>query len=251
VGVVESEDVTVAGGAPVLVQRSADRFVTRTSGLDSRHCFSFGQHYDPANVAFGGLLALNDDCVAPGAGYPPHPHAGLDLVSWVVSGGLRHEHGGTVSVVRPGGAQLLATGAGVRHSEVNAGTDCLRFIQMWLVAEDRATANTAAPVRYESAHVEFDGSPWVQLAGGSGSSAPLRSTSPRAAVFAARWEPGDSPDWPVAAWAHLFVVAGQVRVTGQADLCVGDSLRALSTEGIAITAIQPSEVLLVSAPPTG
>ncbi len=246
------ESAAVSGdGAQLLVHRAADRFVTRTSGLDSRHCFSFGQHYDPVNVSFGGLLALNDDCVAPGAGYPPHPHAGLDLVSWVVSGRLRHEHGGVVSVVQAGGAQLLASGPGVRHSEVNAGTECLRFIQMWLAAPDRATARTAALVRHESTRIQFAGSPWVQVAGGSDSGAPLTLTNPRAAVFAARWEPGDTADWPASAWVHLFVVAGQVSVTGLADLGVGDSLRARSTEGIAVTAVQPAELLLVSAPPVG
>jgi hypothetical protein len=242
------DDVATAGVPGLSVHRAADRFVTRTPGLDSRHCFSFGEHYNPANVGFGDLIALNDDCVAPGAGYSSHPHSGLDLVSWVVSGGLRHEHGGDVALVRPSGAQLLSTGPGVRHSEMNAGADCLRFVQFWLRA-GVATRDQEPSVRYESTRVEFGQSGWVQIAGGPESSAPLRLTALNAAVFVGRLLAGNTPTLPVSDWVHLFVVAGRIQVAGH-DLGVGDSARAVNAAGVNVGAVLPAEVLLVSAPPS-
>jgi redox-sensitive bicupin YhaK (pirin superfamily) len=74
------------------VRRARDRFRTVAPGLDSRHSFSYGPHYDPDNLGFGVLMAHNEDRLAPGAGYDRHAHRGIDIVTWVLSGTLEHEH---------------------------------------------------------------------------------------------------------------------------------------------------------------
>ena len=70
------------------VQRSADRFVTKTRDVTTLHSFSYGAHYDPDNIAFGPILAINEESVRPGAGYDAHHHADVEIVTWVLDGAL-------------------------------------------------------------------------------------------------------------------------------------------------------------------
>ncbi|MDQ1644728.1 MAG: quercetin 2,3-dioxygenase, partial [Cryptosporangiaceae bacterium] len=73
------------------IRRSGERFATNISWLDSKHCFSFGGHFDPRNTHFGLLLVSNDDIVAPGTGFETHPHQDMEIVTWVLSGSLVHQ----------------------------------------------------------------------------------------------------------------------------------------------------------------
>ncbi|RKS73955.1 hypothetical protein CLV35_2451 [Motilibacter peucedani] len=115
------------------MHRSADRFVTRQPGIESRHSFSYGPHYDPANISFGPLLAFNDERIAPGAGFPEHRHAAIEIATYVVSGQLAHG-GPHPSVLRAGETAWLDAAGGVVHSEINASAlEPLRFLQSWLV----------------------------------------------------------------------------------------------------------------------
>ena len=116
-----------------ILRRSGERFSTRMAWLASRHTFSFGHHYDPRWRGFGTLLVLNDDVVTPGGGFPTHGHRDMEIVSYVVRGGLAHKdsmgHGTTI--VR-GEMQRMSAGTGVRHSEYNASqTADARFLQLW------------------------------------------------------------------------------------------------------------------------
>jgi mannose-6-phosphate isomerase-like protein (cupin superfamily) len=113
------------------VRRSADRFTTDRPGSTTRHCFSFGPHYDASNVSFGPVVAVNDEVLAPGAGFDEHPHAGLVIVTYVVAGSLAHQ-GISSAQVEAGQVAVLRTGAGVVHAERNAGPGELRFIQTWM-----------------------------------------------------------------------------------------------------------------------
>jgi redox-sensitive bicupin YhaK (pirin superfamily) len=105
--------------------------LTREAGRQTRHSFSFGSSYAPDRVAFGPLIALNDELLASGAGYDAHEHADVVLMTWVVSGALAHEDG-TGRVVQPAG-ELAVTraGTGITHSE-RAAESATRFVQAWL-----------------------------------------------------------------------------------------------------------------------
>ena len=72
------------------VRRAGDRFATRMPWLDSHHSFSFGGHYDPANIRHGLLLVNNDDIVRAGSGFRTHPHQDMEIVTWVLSVELEH-----------------------------------------------------------------------------------------------------------------------------------------------------------------
>lgn len=117
----------------LVVRRAAERFVTRTPGVETRHCFSFGRHYDPAHVGHGRLVLHDEHLLAPGAGFGPHPHRDVDVVSWVIEGTLRHEHDGRVVQLPAGGLQRMTAGTGVVHAE-RAGEQGARFVQLWLAA---------------------------------------------------------------------------------------------------------------------
>ena len=102
------------------MRRAGDRFATDVGWLDSKHSFSFGHHHDPANTHFGLLLVTNDDVVEPGTGFETHPHRDMEIVTWVLDGGLVHQDSeGHSGVIYPGLAQRMSAGTGILHREKN------------------------------------------------------------------------------------------------------------------------------------
>lgn len=112
------------------VLRAPQRFVTRGEGWVGRFCFSYGEHYDPTNIRYGGLLAVNEFVLDPGAGFGLHRHAGIDVVTVVLEGRLTHL--GPGHDLSAGESRRLCTGGGVEHDERNDGVTPLRFVQAWL-----------------------------------------------------------------------------------------------------------------------
>jgi hypothetical protein len=116
--------------------RSADRFVTRQPGIESRHCFSAGPHYDPSNLSFGPLLGFDEHVIEPGAGFDEHAHARVEIVSWVLAGHLQHSStDGADRVIGPRELFAQETGSGIRHVERNASsTEPLHLVQVTVSA---------------------------------------------------------------------------------------------------------------------
>lgn len=121
------------------VRRAADRGHANHGWLDTWHSFSFGDYYDPARMGFRSLRVINDDKVAPKAGFPTHPHRDMEIFSYVLEGSLAHEDSmGNKRVLKPGEIQLMRAGSGVRHSEFNpSASGRVHLLQMWITPHTR------------------------------------------------------------------------------------------------------------------
>jgi redox-sensitive bicupin YhaK (pirin superfamily) len=127
------------------IHRASERYQSTQPGIITRHSFAAGAHYDPDNVAFGALIGVDEHVVEPGAGFAAHTHRGVDIVSWVLNGTLRHEDdAGDVELVGPGILLRQRAGDGIRHTETNAsGSAPLRFVQMTVLADAGAEFTAA------------------------------------------------------------------------------------------------------------
>jgi redox-sensitive bicupin YhaK (pirin superfamily) len=232
------------------VHRAGERSKTRTSWLDSKHSFSFGDHYDPDNTHHGLLLVNNDDVVLPGEGFDTHPHRDMEIVTWVLEGSLVHQDSmGHSGVIHPGLAQRMTAGTGILHSErndtVGAGPDApVRFVQMWVVP-DEPGLNPGYQQREVDA--ELAASELVPIASGlqrHRDTAAIAINNRYAALHVARLSAGDAVELPEAPYLHLFVARGEVDLEDTAALDEGDAARLTYSGARRVTSAGPAEILL-------
>ena len=214
------------------------RSVTRAEGRTTWHSFSFGSHYDPANVGFGRLVAHNDERLPPGTGYDDHPHADLEIVTWVLSGALRHASRIGSGVIGPGEVQRLSAGSGVVHSEVADGPEETRFLQAWVRPDEPGLDPS-----YLSTSITL-GEGWTTVAdGGSAGGVPIAAAG--TALHAADLSSGQRLDLPDAAAVHVFVARGHVML-GERLLEPGDAARLRDEPGRPVTAEADSQLVVWS-----
>ena len=203
------------------VRRASNRTRIEQPGVVTWHSFSAGPHYDPNNISFAALIAHDEHLLAAGAGFPKHAHRGVDIVSWVLDGELRHD-GQRIGV---GSVLHQRTGDGIEHVEANARSDrSLRFVQMALLSSDP----TMPPAEQR-----------IDLPARRRHGVELILQLPGAALYLARLSPRLPAQVPSTDRMHLFVTRGTAslgsgeipgprlaagdaaRITGETELWLG------------------------------
>jgi redox-sensitive bicupin YhaK (pirin superfamily) len=117
------------------IRPASERGHANHGWLDSSFSFSFADYYDPAHMGFRALRVINEDFVDPQTGFGKHPHRDMEILSYVLSGAVKHEDSmGSSEILRPGELQHMSAGSGVRHSEMNpSATEAFHMLQIWLM----------------------------------------------------------------------------------------------------------------------
>jgi len=211
--------------------------------LDSRHTFSFANYYDPAHMGFRALRVINEDRVDPEQGFGTHSHRDMEIISYVLEGGLEHRDSiGTGSVIRPGDVQRMSAGKGVSHSEFNASKrELVHFLQIWLLPAQRGIDPSYEQKAFSRDEKQGRLRVVASPDGREGSVTIHTDAMLYAGVFAA----GETAELTLLperhAWVH--VARGQVRINGR-ELGAGDGA-ALSNEPVLrVEGVDEGEVLV-------
>jgi quercetin 2,3-dioxygenase len=228
----------------MITRRPAEeRGRTRTHWLDGRHSFSFNRYYDPRWSGFRDLLVINEDRVAPSAGFPPHSHADMEIITYIINGALEHRDSmGNTSVIRPGELQRMSAGTGVTHSEYNPSPDApTHLLQIWLTPERDGLTPGYEQREFPDAERRGRLRLLASRAGREGSV----TIHQDAEVYDAALEGGEEITYELRGGRHawLQVVVGSVSLDG-VELKAGDGAAASEEPRLLISANEPSEFLL-------
>lgn len=227
----------------IKIRRAEERGGSNHGWLDTRHTFSFADYYDPQHMGFRSLRVINDDRVAPAAGFPTHPHRDMEIVSYVVEGGLAHRDSmGNGSIIRPGEVQRMSAGTGVTHSEYNASqTEWSRFLQIWIVPERKGL-----PPSYEQKlFPEAERRGALRLVASRDGRDGSVTIHQDASIHAGFLSEGDEVGLALAAGRHAWVqiVRGRVRL-GTIDLEEGDGAAISEESAVRLEGRDDAEVLI-------
>ena len=206
------------------IRRSDERGLAEHGWLRSFHTFSFADYHDPKHMGVGALRVINEDRVQPGQGFGTHGHRDMEIISYVLEGGLAHKDSmGNGSVIRPGDVQRMSAGTGVRHSEYNASDrDLVHFLQIWIEPDVRGIDPS-----YEEKHFDPPSKRGkLRLI----ASRDAREGSVRihqdADVYAALVDGDETIDFRAKAGRRLYlhIARGEARVNGE-TLSAGDAIK--------------------------
>jgi quercetin 2,3-dioxygenase len=229
------------------VRKAGDRGFADHGWLRSFHSFSFADYYDPEHVGFGPLLVINEDRVAPGKGFGRHSHRDMEIISYVVEGGLEHKDSlGNGSVIQPGDVQRMSAGTGVTHAEFNASaTAIVHFLQIWIEPDRHGIPPSYEEKRFErhekDGHLRLIASP----DGHEGSVKIHRN----AYVYAGSFEGNQRAEHALrdGRRAYVHVVRGDVDVNGN-RLEGGDAAKLTEVSTVRLENGSKAEVLLFDLP---
>jgi hypothetical protein len=227
----------------ITVRKCNDRGHARHGWLESRHTFSFADYHDPQFMGFRALRVINEDRVQPGRGFGMHSHRDMEIISYVLEGGLEHRDSiGTSSIIRPGEVQRMSAGTGVSHSEFNhSKAEVVHFLQIWIVPERRGLAPSYEQRAFPDAQ-RRDRLRRVASRGGADESVQIHQDVD---LYASLLSPGAQIEHPLAAGRHawLQVARGSVTANGL-DLGSGDGAAISDEASLRVTAGEAAELLV-------
>jgi hypothetical protein len=226
----------------IALRKSQDRFHTRIDWLDSRHTFSFAEHYDPRHMGFRALRVINEDRIAAGAGFPPHAHRDAEIITYVLAGAIQHQDSlGNGSVIQPGDVQRMSAGTGVRHSEYNPDPEApAHFLQIWILPDQQGL-----PPSYEQKTLSSDRRDRLRLIAAPGGRDGAVTLHQDAEIYAGLLAPEATLSHELAPNRHawLQLARGAVAVNGL-ELEAGDGAAISAEAKLELTARVASELLL-------
>jgi redox-sensitive bicupin YhaK (pirin superfamily) len=216
--------------------------------LNARHHFSFASYHDPARMGVGDLRVWNDDEIAPGTGFDPHPHRDMEIITYVREGAISHRDGlGNAGRTEAGDVQVMHAGTGIVHSERNEGAVPTRLFQIWILPSRRGAAPGWATRKFPRSGGGLvalaDGRPGAERQGADGSALPLNAD---AAVLAATLSAGQTVRHRLGAGrvGYLVPSVGTITVNGVAA-GTRDGVMVTGEDEISITATADAEIVLV------
>jgi redox-sensitive bicupin YhaK (pirin superfamily) len=224
----------------IQIRRSEDRGRNKLSWLDTHFTFSFDQYYDPQHVQFRSLRVLNEDVVAPGGGFPMHPHRDMEILTWILDGAIEHrDNAGGSGVIRPGELQHMSAGTGVMHSEFNPSRkDPAHLLQIWILPERKGLKPEYEQLSFPDADLR---NKFTLVAGPK---APV-TVHQDANLYIARLDKEAEAKQALQPGRHAWVqiARGKVKLNGK-ELKTGDGAAVSDEKEIRVTATEPAEVLL-------
>jgi redox-sensitive bicupin YhaK (pirin superfamily) len=215
--------------------------------LKTKHHFSFAGYYDPERMGWGSLRVWNDDEIAPDTGFPPHPHADMEIITYVRQGAITHQDNlGNKGRTEAGDVQVMSAGTGIRHSEYNLEPETTRIFQIWI----EPNRSGAPPSWGAKPFPKGDRSGrFVTLASGFENDRDVLPIRADARVLGATLKTGETVEYRLGGNRHAYLVpaAGTVEVNG-VRLAARDGAAIRDEATLTITALKDSELVLVDAP---
>jgi len=227
----------------ITIRKSSDRGHFDHRWLDTYHSFSFGGYHDPAHMGFRSLRVINQDIVAPGRGFAPHPHDNMEIITVILSGQLAHKDStGTSHIIKPGDVQHMSAGTGITHSEVNPSTtEPVHLMQIWI-----QPAKENIPPSYEEASIPFESRrnrlKLLASPDAADGSVPIRQD---VRLYSTVLGPAQKAALTLAPGRHAWVqvLKGSITLNGQ-PLAAGDGAALSNEPQLTIAASTESETLI-------
>lgn len=213
--------------------------------LDAHHHFSFADYYDPARMNWGAIRVWNDDIIQPQSGFPPHPHADMEIVTYVRTGAITHKDSlGNEGRTEAGDVQVMSAGSGIRHAEYNLESEATTIFQIWIVPNRKGGSPSWGAKPFPKGNRS---GAWQVLASGMEGDADALPIRTNARVVGATLKAGESLSYEVGTGRYAYLVPA----TGAVEI---DGFRANARDGVAIregqitvTALEEAEIVLVDS----
>lgn len=227
----------------ITIRKSADRGHLNHGWLDTYHTFSFDQYYDPDHMSFRSLRVINEDRVDAGRGFPTHSHRDMEIITYILSGALRHQDSmGNGSIIEPGDVQRMTAGTGVSHSEFNPSqSEAVHLLQIWILPNTRGLK----PGYEQKAFSEEERKGRLRLIASADGREGSVTVNQDASIYASILEEGEEVTKSLDPQRHAWiqVARGEVEVNGK-QLVQGDGAAVSEEEELKISATAPAEILL-------
>jgi quercetin 2,3-dioxygenase len=214
--------------------------------LKAKHHFSFARYYDPERMGHGALRVWNDDEIAPHAGFPPHPHADMEIITYVRQGAITHEDSlGHKGRTEAGDVQVMSAGSGIRHAEYNRENVPTKIFQIWIEPQQSGGKPSWGAKPFPKGDRSGRFVPLASGFAGDTEALPIRA---RARVLGASLKAGETAKYELAPGRHLYLVPaeGSIEVNG-VPIGRRDGAAVTDEALVAVKAVEDSEIVLVDS----